>query len=424
MERNTVYERGYACRDLVYVNTLDDAVGQKGCNPKSLLVKWHVNFEVVDAQGKPLPGVRVALDGGGTEYDGGRITDEQGRCTIDAVDFYREGDQDIKPVYEIRATHGGQTTVLAPEWQCGGNAWFRYQVGKAAEVVKEEASPYQLQEKTLLRKKSDKSAPSAQVLLLDTFDTGGPCGWKLGRWGGVRNVSMDCRARPGFRSPFCLRAKDIVLDPELNEEKGRVELTRDLVREPGVEGAEDLNVIYRDGMKLKLAYFVEGASRPSWLSLRVWAEGPAGPVGVFDRLVPGMQMKRTGVMTAGKWQEVEFPLARCTGRDAKTKEVFCLEEGSKLTRFCLSFAWKWRGDYSSGNPPDVSAVRLDNVQIVCEGKKRTAVVCGGGPWRPRAAQETHERKASAGVALARVAWPAMRTMPSGGPIWMARTSRT
>jgi len=153
MTRNAVEAKQYACRDLVYVNTRDEAVANKGFQPTSLLVKWHANFEVLDQNNRPLPGALIALESGCPEYNDSRTTDKDGRCTIDAVQFFRQGDADIKPVYEIRAVVKDKTFVLAPEWQCNGNVRFKYQLEKELGVVKEEKSPYAAKPKQVLKKK-------------------------------------------------------------------------------------------------------------------------------------------------------------------------------------------------------------------------------------------------------------------------------
>jgi len=202
--------------------------------------------------------------------------------------------------------------------------------------------------------------------MLDSFDDGTACGWRLGKWGGVRNVELNCRAQPAFRGPLCLGVDNIQLAPDLNEEKGRVELIKILVPKPGVEDAKDLHVVYKPGMKLEFAYFVDGPARPSWISICLWAKTTTGEIAVLATHHRGRRMKPTGILIAGKWQTVEFPLAECKGRERSSGEVIHLPEGAQVTRFIIRFCWNWRGDYSIDDPPQVKALRLDEVRITAD----------------------------------------------------------
>jgi len=369
MQGNGAKARSYQGKDLVYLNTMDDAVGNKGFQPASLLVKWNVDFEVADKDGQAVPGVLVALASGCAEYNDSRITDKDGRCRLNAVQFFRRKDVDMIPVYEISATHKGEVHVLCPAWECVGNTKCKYSPGEETKIAQDEKSPYALAGKQVRKhKETGQDDTAANGLIWDAFDSGEPSGWRVGGWGGIDSGRMNCsfRATPAFRGPFCLGADNIRFDSELNTEKGRVEFTKYLVGDPQIDGSRDTQITYEKGVTVKLTYFVDGPSRPSWISMGVRAKTETAPVHATLVYKPGRYAKAAGVLTSGGWQQILFPVDECTARDKATGKSVGLPDGAQITQILLRFCWNWKYDYSPERMPQVNAVRIDDVRIVKE----------------------------------------------------------
>jgi len=153
LANNGVKATSYKGKNLVYVNTKDDAVGKPEFQPDSLLVKWRAHFEVVDQEKRPVPGVRIALHGGVPQYNDSKTTDESGKCVVEGTQFHRQGDADVVPVYEVRLEHENKTQVLRPEWQCDANTWWRYELGKGVVGLRSDQALYAAQSKVVEKKK-------------------------------------------------------------------------------------------------------------------------------------------------------------------------------------------------------------------------------------------------------------------------------